>query len=127
VLDAAALGDAQAANPIWDRIVDYDQGNSGIYNLAEGDQIDLSAILSSAYNHGSGQTVSSLVRAVMDGSGTFATLQVDPDGTVNGIGWVTIARLDGLHVGNSVNVTLDCPLRGPNPRLQAKGRINEVA
>ncbi len=109
VFDAVALSDAQSA--IFDTVKDYDQGN-GAYEPAEGDQIDLSALLSSAYNHGSGQLVASLVRAVEDVSGTFAKLQIDTDGTANGVNWTTIARLDGLQTGNSVNVILDATLPG---------------
>src|SRR5204862_417071 len=39
-------------------------------------------------------------------SGIDTKLQLDTDGTANGANWVTIARLDGVHAGNSVNVIL---------------------
>ena len=100
-----ALINARAATPVIDHVNDYDQGNTGLYNAAEGDQIDLSALLSTAYNHGSGQPVSSLVRGVA--FGTTTNLQIDPDGAANGANWITIAKLDGVHHGNSVNVILD--------------------
>jgi hypothetical protein len=105
--DAVALSDAQSG--IFDTVKDYNQGN-GAYEPAEGDQIDFSALLSTAYNHGSGQAVSALVRAVEDVSGTFAKLQIDPDGTANGVNWTTIARLDGLHIGNNLSIILDSSL-----------------
>ena len=108
VFDSAALADAKATTPVFDRVTDCDQGNSGSYSAAEGDQIDLSALLSAAYNHGSGQPVNSLVRAVTSGSG--ANLQVDTDGAANGANWVTIAQLDGLHGGDTLNVILDSTL-----------------
>jgi hypothetical protein len=102
VFDSFAYNDARAAIPLVDHITDFDQGNSGTYNAAEGDQIDLSALLSTAF--GAGQTIDSLAWAIEDPSGTFALLQIDTDGTANGAHWVTIAQLDGLSVGNSVNV-----------------------
>jgi hypothetical protein len=102
---ATALADAQVATPVFDRITDYDQGNTGSYSPAEGDHIDLSALLSSAYALGSGQAVGSLVRLVANSSG--ATLEIDPDGTANGSNWLTIGHLDGIHPGNQVNVILD--------------------
>jgi Ca2+-binding RTX toxin-like protein len=109
VFDDVALTDAQSA--VVDHVRDYDQ-TSGAYNFGEGDQIDLSSLLASAYHHGTGEPVSSLVRAIEDPSGTFANLQVDADGSANGANWTTIAILDGLHLGNSVNVILDSTLRG---------------
>jgi hypothetical protein len=109
VLGAAALASAQAATPVLSTITDYDQGNAGLYSATEGDQIDLSALLSTAYASGNGETLESLVRAIEGPSG-FANLQVDTDGAVNGTHWINIAQLDGLHVGDSVNVILDSSL-----------------
>ena len=109
MFDAVTLTDARSAT--IDRVRDYDQGG-GAYNHGEGDQIDLSALLSTAYNHGSGQTVSSLVRAIEDASGTFANLQIDTDGTANGANWITIARLDGIQPHNTLNIILDSTLAG---------------
>ena len=110
VFDAVALSDAQSG--IFDSVKDYNQGGGAAFSSGEGDQIDLSALLSTAYNHGAGQPVSSLVRAVEDASGTFANLQIDTDGTANGVNWTTIARLDGIQTGNTVNVILDSTLPG---------------
>jgi Ca2+-binding RTX toxin-like protein len=100
VFDAAALTDAKAASPVFDEVTDY----------SSGDQIDLSALLMQAFNHGNGQTVGSLVRAVEDSSKTFALLQVDTDGSANGANWTTIAKLDGVTTGGSLNVILDSTL-----------------
>ena len=105
VFDSVALADAQASTPIFDDITDYNQGNSGSYTMAEGDQLDLSALLSTAYNHGSGQTVGSLVRALNSGAST--RLQIDLDGAANGANWTTIAQLDGNLTSRTVNVILD--------------------
>jgi Ca2+-binding RTX toxin-like protein len=89
VFDATALTPAQPGAAIFDRIVDYDQGNSGRFNLAEGDTFDFSALLSA----GKGQSVSNLVRVLESPSGTAAILQIDQDGTANGAHWTTIAPL----------------------------------
>jgi serralysin len=86
-----------------DRITDYNQGNGGSYQLNEGDVIDLAALLSNT----SGQPIGTLVRVIMDASGTFATLQVDRDGAANGTNWTAAVRLDGLQAGNRVQVTTD--------------------
>lgn len=102
IFDAIALANATAG--VFDRVTDYDQ-SGGAFNAAEGDQIDLSGSLSAAYNHGSGQPVSSLVRVVANGAGT--KLQVDTDGAANGTNWVTIAQLDGLHFGDPLNIIVD--------------------
>jgi Cadherin-like len=93
---AAALADAKAG--IFDRIADYDQAN-GTYTNAEGDLIDLSALLSIAFQ--SGKPVSSIVRALE--LANSAMVQINPDGT----GFVTIAQLNGLHLGDNVNIILD--------------------
>jgi Ca2+-binding RTX toxin-like protein len=77
-----------------DRIADY--------NRAEGDQVELSYILNPATVDS--QPVASLVRAIA--SGTSTRLQVDTDGDANGHNWTTIAFLDGIRVGDSVNVIL---------------------
>jgi 3-methyladenine DNA glycosylase Mpg len=105
IFDSSALTDAQAATPVLDRVTDLGQGDSGSFQAAEGDQIDLSALLSTAYSLGGGQPVSSLVRAIASGGGT--DLQIDPDGAANGTNWVTVAHLDGIHHGESLNVILD--------------------
>lgn len=100
IFDASALTDALSTNHTFDRIVDYDQGNAGTYDASEGDQIDVSQIVGAAYSNGA--PISSLVRAAEDSSGTFATLQVEIGTTA--ANWVTIARLDGVHLGDNVSV-----------------------
>ncbi|WLB18870.1 putative Ig domain-containing protein [Bradyrhizobium japonicum] len=103
IFDGSTL--ANARQGIIDHIVDYDQGNSSARDPAEGDLIDVSQQLSSVYT--SGQPASSLVRVVEDASGTFARLQIDPNGTVGGANWITIAQLDRIHQGDAVQVILD--------------------
>jgi hypothetical protein len=104
VFDASALTDAQAATPIFDEVKDYDQGG-GKFNVAEGDVVDVSAIVQSAFD--GGQSANALVRVVDDPSNAHALLQVDSDGTANGILWNTVAQLDGIHGGETVNAILD--------------------
>ncbi|MBV8567043.1 MAG: type I secretion C-terminal target domain-containing protein [Methylobacteriaceae bacterium] len=104
VFDAAALASAQFH--VSADITNYDQGG-GSFNSGQGDQIDLSAILSVAYNQGNGLPISELVHVIEDPGGTFATVQVDPTGSGDGPNWVTVARLDGVQPGDSINVVLD--------------------
>jgi RTX calcium-binding nonapeptide repeat (4 copies)/FG-GAP-like repeat len=94
-----ALTPGQPGSAVFDRILDY--------SLAGDNPLDFSALLSAAYNHGSGQSISSLVRVLESPSGATAILQVDTDGVNNGVHWTTIARLDGVHPGDSVKVLLD--------------------
>jgi Ca2+-binding RTX toxin-like protein len=75
---------------------DYDQ-SGGFYSAGEGDQIDVTALISVT-----GQSADSLVRAIASGAG--ALLEVDSDGPANGANWNTVARLEGLVVGEAVNV-----------------------
>jgi Ca2+-binding RTX toxin-like protein len=107
IFDAVALTDAHSG--IFDVVSDYDRGLGGAYDFGEGDQIDLSALLSTAYNHGSGQAVSALLRLVDDHGGAL-DLQIDTDGTANGVSWTTMAELDGLRPGDHVSVILDSSL-----------------
>jgi hypothetical protein len=103
VFDLTALTPAQPGSGVVDHILDYNQGNSGIFNPAEGDAFDLSALLSV----GSGQPVGNLVRVLENPSGTAAILQIDQDGIANGTNWTTIAQLDGVHTGDGVKVIFD--------------------
>ena len=106
IFDVAALADALATTPVIPHVMDYDQGNTGVYSAAEGDQIDLSAIVGTAYNSGAGQPLNSLVHVVDDGAdGTF--LVVDADGAENGTNYVKLAQLDGIHAGQTVNVIVN--------------------
>ena len=103
MFDLTALTPAQPGSGVVDHILDYNQGNSGIFNPAEGDTFDFSALLSA----GSGQPVGNLVRVLENPSGTAAILQIDQDGIANGAHWTTIAQLDGVHTGDGVKVIFD--------------------
>ena len=125
IFDNFAMADATAATPLVDHIVDYDRGNSGDIQRHRGRQLDLSALLSAAYNHGSGQAVGSLVRVEATPDNAFAALQVDLNGTVGGANWVTIALLDNLQPVNSVRVILDPSLpAGVTIGMQADVGLN---
>jgi FG-GAP-like repeat/RTX calcium-binding nonapeptide repeat (4 copies)/WD40-like Beta Propeller Repeat len=118
VFDSVALGDARATIPLFDRVTDYDR-SGGSFNAAEGDQIDLSALLAAV----SGQGVGALVRVIA--SGTGASLQVDTDGAANGTLWTTIARLENIHAGNAVNVILNTALPGGSSITVANTAAND--
>ena len=108
--DAFSLIPEQPGATVQDHILDYNQGNTGTYSLAEDDTLDLSALLSTAF--GSGQLVSDLVRVSENSTGTAAFLQIDQDGTLNGSSFTTIAQLDGVHTGDSLKVILDASPTG---------------
>ena len=103
VFDLTAFGPALPGSGVVDHILDYNQGNSGTFNPAEGDTFDFSALLSA----GSGQPVANLVRVTENPSGTAAILQIDRDGIANGAHWTTMAQLDGVHTGDGVKVIFD--------------------
>ncbi len=78
------------------------------YSYAEGDRFDFSALTSQF--HATGFSDGMIVRAVEDGSGQFATLQVnanDPYGPPAAANWVSVAQIDGAHSGDAVNVLID--------------------
>jgi hypothetical protein len=86
-----------------DQITDYDQGNLGRFSAPEKDKIDVSAIVQTAYING--QSVSALAHVIDNGdNGTF--LVVDSDGTANGATYQTLAQLDGIHAGDTVNLIM---------------------
>jgi hypothetical protein len=89
VFDMAALSDGSVGT--LDRIVDFTPGQ---------DQLDLSLITSA------GQVPTTLVHAMEDASNSFATVEVDRDGSGASYGWVPVARLDGLHAGDLFSVVL---------------------
>lgn len=88
-------------------VMDFDHGNTGVYSSAEGDTLDVSALVASAYNRGAGQSVASLVRIVDDKDGAFAKLQVDTDGTGSAHHWTTAGNLVGFHQSETANVRMD--------------------
>ena len=104
LFDGTAFTPAQPGSAFFDRILDYDQGNTGMFSLAEGDTLDFSALISPTHVH---DATGTLVRVLENPSGTAAILQIDQDGTAGGMNWTTIARLDGVHTGNGVRVILD--------------------
>ena len=89
VFDMAALSDASVGTV--DRIVDFTLGQ---------DQLDLSLITSAE------QSPTTLVHAIEDASNSFATVEVDRDGSGASYGWAPVARLDGLHAGDLFSVVL---------------------
>ncbi|MBR1300821.1 cadherin repeat domain-containing protein [Bradyrhizobium sp. AUGA SZCCT0042] len=78
------------------------------YSYAEGDRFDFSALTSQF--HATGFSDGMIVRAVEDGSGQFATLQVNatnPFGPPAAPHWVSVAQIDGAHSGDALNVLID--------------------
>jgi hypothetical protein len=80
------------------------------YHFAEGDKLDFSALTSQFHSTGIDDNL--IVRAVEDGSGQFATLQVNatgpsPNTSPGAANWVSIAHIDGAHAGDAVNVLVD--------------------
>jgi hypothetical protein len=82
-----------------DEITDYNQGNSGHYNVAEGDKIDISGLTGGSSINGSVHIVD------LGHEGTF--LAVDPDGATGGYSYWGIAQLDNIHSGQTVNIITD--------------------
>jgi trimeric autotransporter adhesin len=103
--DASSLIPEQPGATVQDHILDYNQGNTGTFSLAEDDTLDLSALLATAF--GNGELVGNLVRVSENSNGTAAFLQIDQDGTANGSIFTTIAQLDGIRTGDSLKVMLD--------------------
>ena len=113
----AALGDTFTGGNGADKFIFNQAALDGVpalrleqitnYGHGQGDQIDLSALLSNAYNNGNGFPVSRLVRSVEDLSGTFAKVQINPTGVHDKTAWKTIATLGGLHDRDLINVVLD--------------------
>ncbi len=91
-----------------DEIKDFNQGNTpGTFDPTEGDRLDLSAIVGTAYDGGNGEPYSNLVRLVERPAGTTSrtVLEVNPDGI--GDDWIQIAYLDGIRTGNTLKIRLD--------------------
>jgi hypothetical protein len=78
------------------------------YSFAQGDTFDFSALTSQSHGWQVGDA--SVVRAV-EGAGGAAMLQVNTVdssmGTKVGSNWVTVAEIDGAHIGDTVNVLID--------------------
>ncbi len=77
------------------------------YSFIQGDTFNFSALTSQF--HGWGVDDASVVRAVADPSGKFATLQVNAslDTSMVNAHWVSIAQIDGAHAGDHVKVLID--------------------
>ncbi|MFT2215556.1 VCBS domain-containing protein, partial [Rhizobium giardinii] len=89
--DTFVIADNELQVGIDDVITDYD--------AAQGDVVDLTALLSDLPN---GIALEDYVR-VQDAGGNNATLQVDTDGsTGNGAGWQTVAVLENFSVSDDV-------------------------
>ena len=104
--------DLAVAPEAVDHILDYNQGNSGIFNSAEGDTFDFSALL-----RGQRPMVGNLVRVLENPAGNGAILQIDQDGIINGARWTTVALLDGVHTGEAVKITFDTSLPSAAPTV----------
>ncbi len=107
VFGTADVTDAQMATSLVAEVKDFDQGNSGTFDLSEADRLDVSQILATAYNSGSGIAAKSLVRIIEGGTGTSASLQVNRSAGTGTDTWITVALLDGVTTGGSLNVVLD--------------------
>ena len=103
VFDQAILASNTGVNS--DLIQDFNRGNAGVYSAAEGDTMDLSALLSWGVH--AGQTADHLVRVVEDQSGAFADVQMDSDGLNGGVHWTTIAHVAGTHQSETFRFLLD--------------------
>jgi hypothetical protein len=95
-LDIGTLTAAVAPTPALAQI-------SG-YSAAQGDVVDFSAILRGSYAPMTAD--SAQLRVTADTSGAFATLDFNV-GTAQNPHWTALAKLDGVHVGDAVNVALD--------------------
>jgi hypothetical protein len=78
------------------------------YSFAQGDTFDFSALTSQSHGWQVGDA--SVVRAV-EGAGGAAMLQINTvDGSMGskvGSNWVSVAEIDGAHIGDTVNVLID--------------------
>jgi hypothetical protein len=78
------------------------------YSFAQGDTFDFSALTSQSHGWEVGDA--SVVRAI-EGAGGAAMLQVNTVdssmGSKVGSNWVSVAEIDGAHIGDTVNVLID--------------------
>ena len=96
VLDKTTLSAATAVPPSIALISDY--------KASDGDLIDFSSLLQISYAPLSADAVQ--IRVAEDVSATFATLQLNVGNAANPF-WTAVAKLDGVHAGDAVNVLLD--------------------
>ena len=113
----AVLSDARQG--IFSEITDFDQGNSGSYNLFEGESLYITPLMPGLFNQGNAP-VKDIARLVEDATNSSAWFQVhSSDGT-----WLSIARLDGLHVGDYASVLVDNA--GSITNIQVSGRAPPI-
>jgi len=74
------------------------------YSAAQGDVVDLSAVLRGSYAPLTAETAQ--VRVTEDASAAFATLDFNA-GSAQDPHWVALAKLDGVQAGDTVSVALD--------------------
>uniref|UniRef100_UPI00262C865C DUF4347 domain-containing protein n=1 Tax=Accumulibacter sp. TaxID=2053492 RepID=UPI00262C865C len=97
-------------NPnVLEEIHDFNQGNTGSFDPAEGDRIDLSAIVGTAYAGGNGEPYDKLVKLtqVSVGGEVRTRLDVDADGGGSAFGWTPLAFLYGVAPGTPIAQLLD--------------------
>ncbi|SEC99889.1 M10 family metallopeptidase [Bradyrhizobium erythrophlei] len=90
------------AQPSLGIITDYDQGNTGSYQASEGDQIDVSGLVSYWYGQGLGGPAGWFVRLVSSGQNAILQTSSGP-----GYGFTSVEQLDNVGLGETVNVILD--------------------
>jgi hypothetical protein len=95
-LDRTALVAATAVPPSIALISDY--------KAAQGDVIDFSSVLQASYAPLPADNVQ--LRVAEDAGAAFATLQLNA-GSATSPFWLGLAKLDGVHLGDAVNISLD--------------------
>ena len=87
--DSLVFGETGALNV--DAVIDY--------SYVEGDSLDLSALLDANFDFGAGSLVADFVQLVQAGSSI--TVQVDTDGTANGVNFADVAVLTNYGTSGS--------------------------
>jgi hypothetical protein len=88
------------------------------YSAAQGDMIDLTALFPGASVANANPLA--LVHAVEDAGGTFAELQINTAAAGQSAHWVDIAQLDGLHLGDAVNLSIDSSHPSATVKIQSE-------
>ncbi|CAN0576988.1 unnamed protein product, partial [Ectocarpus sp. 12 AP-2014] len=92
---------AEAKFDIVDAIIDFGRGNTPTFSQSEGDQIDLSELLSGAYL--AGEAIGDLVRFERSQIDNQLRLLIDVDGIGVQEDWVTIAVLQDVPAGAAID------------------------
>jgi Ca2+-binding RTX toxin-like protein len=90
----------------FDNITDFNRG-SGTFNPAEGDKVDLSQLLWSTYGN---TPTSTIVKAFASGTGAIVKVLDGGSG-----GWNTMARLEGVHAGETISIFIHPAQPGGTP------------